>query len=74
MLTVKQEGTDFPIAQFTDFYDHPCSVEQSSIFFPKCIWLGRDGYQMHLSVEQVKELLPVLERFVEYGDIIERHG
>lgn len=98
------------MAEFTDHYDVPCSIQKSSLAFEDCIWLGVDdpkpqilssdavklglrkrtyderdnGWvdfeipkevsirtRMHLSREMVAELLPILQRFVETGEIQE---
>jgi hypothetical protein len=74
----------FAVSEFTDFYGSKCSVQESSIVFPECIWLGTDvphdigrtvpypyraGEQtrMHLTRKMVKELIPLLQKFVETG-------
>lgn len=72
MIKVIQIGTDFPAEHFKDWYNKPCIVSLSSLADDRCIWLGRidnlDG-RMLLNIQQVRDLLPVLERFVKTGDI-----
>jgi len=62
----------FYIAEFKDRYDKDCSIQESSLATEGCIWLGQndvDGKpaRMHLTVDMVKELLPLLQIFVETG-------
>lgn len=59
---------------FTDLYGSECSVQESSLAGIEAIWFGVDkdfetgkGYRMHLSREQVRELIPILEMFVYEG-------
>lgn len=72
MVKIIQVGQDFPRGYFNDWYDKPCVISLSSLADDRCIWLGRvDSLhgRMLLNIEQVKELLPVLQRFVDTGDI-----
>lgn len=72
MVKIIQIGQDFPRGYFKDWYDKDCVIALSSLADDRCIWLGRidtlEG-RMLLNVDQVKELLPVLQRFVKTGDI-----
>lgn len=72
MVKVIQTGNDFPRGYFQDWNKNDCVIALSSLADDRCIWLGRadvmDG-RMLLNTEQVKELLPVLQRFVATGDI-----
>lgn len=52
---------------FVDDYGAECSLQRSSS--GTRIWLGCNDNRMHLNVEQVKALLPILQKFVETGDI-----
>lgn len=71
----------FVIGKFYDAYDANCSIQESSSIDPH-IWLGSDDLQekhhvtgeilstrMHLSREQVEELLPLLHYFVDNGHL-----
>ena len=51
--------------EFTDLYGKDCSVRDSSLACPAAVWVG----DMHLSMEMVKALLPVLKRFVDKGSV-----
>ena len=72
MIPIIQIGNDFPRGYFDDWYNRRCMISLSSLADDHCIWLGRDDKPdsaMLLSQEQVKELIPVLQRFVDTGDI-----
>jgi hypothetical protein len=74
MVKINQEGNDFPRGFFNDWYGRPCTISLSSLADDRCIWVGRiddNDKRMLLNVDQVRELLPVLQRFVETQDIIE---
>ncbi len=81
-LAFTRTNRGFPLWEFTDFYGVAASLQESSIAYPGCIWLGADqrpanlnepttnlleNYRLHLSREQVKSLLPILVYFAEYG-------
>ena len=57
------------VVEFTDYYGKCCSLHNSSLAGTAAIWLGPENDCMHLSVEQVSELLPFLENFVKTGYI-----
>ena len=67
----------FKLAEFEDRYANKCSIQDSSLATEAAIWLGVDtdsmgvelSTRMHLTVDMVKSLLPVLNRFVETGTI-----
>lgn len=62
----------FAIGKFQDLYGHPCSVQKSSLATDDAIWLGRDNIEharMHLDRELVAALLPLLQRFIETGEL-----
>jgi hypothetical protein len=67
-MKIVRGNRGFAWANFRDTYGEPCSLQESSLISPH-IWLGRDQMRMHLSQEQVKELLPMLQAFVETGKI-----
>ncbi len=49
-----------------DFHDdnyEECSIQVSSSIEPK-IWLGINENRMHLNIEQIKKLIPILQNFV----------
>ena len=85
--------------EFTDRYDHRCSLQKSSLATEDAIWFGMDdpdlqeigwhpehslrartyalpkgveGFsRMHLTRDQVADLLPALQHFVEFGELPE---
>lgn len=71
-LTIRTTELGFAIGEFKDHYGEPCSLQKSSLAFEDCIWLGvhKPGSdRMHLTQEQVADLLPLLQRFVETGEL-----
>ena len=74
MVRITQQGKEFPYGFFNDWYGKDCAISLSSLADDRCIWIGRVGApdsMMLLNQDQVNELLPVLQRFVEMGDIVE---
>lgn len=67
MLNIRKTARGFSLIEFEDYYHHDCSLQESSNIDP-CIWLGVGNNRMHLNQEQVKELLPYLQRFVDTGN------
>lgn len=75
MIEIKTTNRGFELAEFTDYNGCNCSLQQSSLAIMEppgtsAIWLGRDGNRMHLNLEQVKELLPILETWVNEGNFV----
>lgn len=62
---MKQTNRGFSIISFKDCYNQECSLQESSSAEESRIWLGVHENRMHLNQEQVKELLPFLQRFVK---------
>jgi len=75
----------FRIVEFNDHYSQPCSLQMSSLAGQACVWFGvskridlntgRDlpdskNSRMHLTQEQVRELLPYLEHFAQTGELL----
>jgi hypothetical protein len=70
---VKREVTSrgFVVYRGADSYGQPYSLQESSNFEPN-IWLGGDGdYRAHLTTEMVRELIPLLQSFVDNGSLPE---
>lgn len=67
----KMTQRGFLMFEFKDHYDADCTIQESSLVVDEekgaCIWFGTYRDRMHLSQEQVKELLPILQHFAEYG-------
>ncbi len=97
MLEKKTTDRGFVYYSDNDRYDHPYSLQESSLATECAIWFGMDtpdiqesGWhpeysaryrpydlpenvhafaRMHLTQEQVKSLLPLLEHFAEHGNL-----
>lgn len=70
----------FQRTEFTDLYGSTCSLQESSLATEEAIWFGVDkdfdgretnSHRMHLSREAVAVLLPILQHFVETGELKE---
>jgi hypothetical protein len=82
-LKMKYEPTarGFDCYEFTDFYGDKCSLQKSSLAEIDAIWFGCNesrthtvtgqalSPRMHLTREQVAELLPKLRHFVRTGNL-----
>ena len=76
-MKLKKNGRGFAVAEFVDRYGQECSIQKSSIATEDCVWLGVDvdmqrqevRARMHLTRQQVKKLLPLLQRFAETGEL-----
>lgn len=71
-MPLRVNGRGFVVVTFNDRYDIPCSLQESSLANEAAVWLGVDDVEgeparMHLSQEQVKTLLPLLQHFVDTG-------
>lgn len=72
--------------QFKDRYGADCSIQKSSLVTEDCIWLGCDhetihhvtgqpcGARMHLTQEMAAELIPMLQHFVDTGELPHSNG
>jgi hypothetical protein len=71
----------FQKGKFKDRYGADCSIQESSLATEACIWLGCDhetihgktgercGARMHLTQAMVSELIPLLQHFVDTGEL-----
>lgn len=66
-LTPTERG--FMRGEFKDRYGKDCSIQQSSIATEDCIWLGVDNERMHLTPQMAADLIPLLQHFVETGEL-----
>jgi len=76
---IKKHTTErgFSRDEFADLYGQKCSLQDSSLATQAAIWLGVDvdlegkevNNRMHLSQNMVRQLLPILQRFVETGSV-----
>ncbi len=76
MIVLRMNERGFLVGTFRDQDGEPCSIQESSAASRCCIWLGCDEVEgepgrMHLSVDDVRELLPLLQRFVDQSDLRE---
>lgn len=75
-MTIKWSETErgFKIGEFYDRNSMPCTIQKSSLATEDCIWLGRNGSgvdsfaRMHLTREQVADILPALIGFSHTGE------
>lgn len=75
-LTIKVENGLSKIS-FEDDYKQHCSLQKSNATLENKIWLGVEkdingkavNARMHLTQEQVKSILPYLQKFVETGEL-----
>ena len=75
-ISIKSTERGFLRGEFCDRYNSKCSIQKSSLANQDCIWLGCDcnsegtpGMRMHLTRETVAELIPLLQRFIDTGDL-----
>jgi hypothetical protein len=61
----------FPIIKFNDVYDKQCTIQLSSLAESPHIWIGQGDQRMHLNINQTKEIIKILQRFVDIGTIDE---
>ena len=75
-MEIKTTQRGFAFIEFIDRYGKACSLQESSLATENCIWFGIDRLtnRMHLTQEQVRDLLPYLQKFVEAGKIQEMKG
>lgn len=59
----------FTLITFRDQRGVECSLQKSSAANYNCIWLGTPNNRMHLTQDQVRELLPLLQHFVDTGKL-----
>lgn len=79
-MQIHKTERGFSRVDFTDRYGMACSLQDSSLATEDAIWLGcNEGLhhqgeclaRMHLTREMVADLLPLLQRFVETGSIVD---
>lgn len=79
-ITLDPTSRGFARGEFLDRYGEKCSIQKSSLATEDCIWLGCDhetftpggmpaGARMHLTREMAADLIPLLVKFVETGDL-----
>jgi len=72
-MILKRSVMGFKYALFKDYNGDPCSLQESRSPIRPLLWLGCETGvfrgRMHLSQKQVKELLPLLQKFVKTGHL-----
>lgn len=79
MAKTEKTQRGFGRIDFIDSYGQECSIQESSNIIPR-IWLGVDtdlekkhvNQRMHLTQEQAKNLLPLIQFFAKNGRLPER--
>lgn len=70
MKLIKEETCrGFDIYRFKDLYNEPCRLQKSSLATQKAIWFGVTENSIHLNQKQVEELIPILQKFVDTGEL-----
>lgn len=80
MIELRPTERGFMLGEFTDRYGERCSIQKSSLATEDCIWLGCNhenktpdgtpiGARMHLTRAMAADLLPLLTKFVETGEL-----
>ncbi len=77
-IKFKETKRGFSKFIFSDRYNSKCSIQDSSLATEPAIWLGVDTdfygkecTRMHLTIDMARELIPILQRFVDAGSIHE---
>lgn len=66
-MLINRTDRGLELVEFRDFYNHECSLQQSSLATTQALWLGKGDQRMHLSVDQVKSLIDHLKAWVDTG-------
>ena len=69
---IRQTSRGFEIVDFVDRYGEVCSLQQSSLAEnsepgTSAIWLGVNDHRMHLTRDQVSELIAMLQSWINTG-------
>lgn len=70
MTEFRMQITRMGFCKFLDRDGETCSLQKSSLATDVCIWLGCAPNRMHLTQQMVADMLPLLQRFVETGELI----
>jgi len=82
MIALEPTQRGFARGEFVDRYGEKCSIQESSIGGEFCIWLGCEhetkdkngepvGARMHLTQALAADLIPLLQRFADTGELSE---
>lgn len=61
----------FDLIEFKDRNGRDCTLQKSSVADEECIWLGQGDNRMHLSQDDVKPLIRLLQYFEAEGELPE---
>jgi len=64
MVNTTKTERGFEVIRFVDLYHNECSLQQSSLATESAIWFGVDDNRMHLSRDQLIEVLPYLVQWL----------
>lgn len=86
-MTYITTNRGFRLVEFRDSHENDCSIQESSSALTPMLWLGCNAAihtsvngtplclsRMHLSQERVRELIPLLQYFVETGELPSNGG
>ena len=71
-MKIEETSRGFEVICFEDKNGSECSLQQSSLSFyeqpgSSAIWFGREENRMHITDEQLKEILPHLQAWLKNG-------
>ena len=68
-MELRKTERGFARCDFVDRYGFQCSIQESSLATEYAIWLGVTENRMHLTQEMAEALIPLLQKFVETGEL-----
>ena len=68
-IELQTTGRGFTRGEFRDRYNFLCSIQKSSLATEDAIWLGVNENRMHLTQEMAEALIPLLQKFVDTGEL-----
>jgi len=66
-MRLKKTERGFKRGDFMDYYDKPCSIQESSLATCDCIWLGINEQRMHIDKKIARQLVMHLNKFIDTG-------
>lgn len=76
-MNIETTDRGFRTIKFSDHYNVPCSLQESSLAEEPAIWLGvgsGSGQRMHLTKPLVRALMPFLHSFLATGELADAEG
>lgn len=68
-VTREKTNNGFDVIRFKDLYNVSCSLQKSSLAARDAVWLGAGDERMHLDREMAADLIELLQKFVDDGEI-----